>query len=213
MTGARQRALFAAMIVAALGLACASRGPSRPEPFPSGRALVVLLPDADGTVGSAIVSTPPGAADLTRARDGARVVAGKPIGQVTTLSEQEVNAIFGEALAALPLPPEHFTLFFRFESDELTDESRALVPEIQKAVGKRTMPDIIVVGHTDRMGTPGANFELGLKRAMTIRNLLTASGLDASTIEVTSLGELDPLVQTPDETPEPRNRRVEIAVR
>ena len=34
-----------------------------------------------------------------------------------------------------------------------------------------------------------------------------------STIDVTSHGEGDPMVKTPDETPEPRNRRVEITVR
>ena len=45
------------------------------------------------------------------------------------------------------------------------------------------------------------------------RDLLTQAGLDASTINVTSLGEADLLIKTPDETPEPRNRRVEIAVR
>ena len=39
------------------------------------------------------------------------------------------------------------------------------------------------------------------------------AGLDASTMDVTSLGEADLLIKTPDETPEPRNRRVEIAVR
>ena len=63
------------------------------------------------------------------------------------------------------------------------------------------------------MGTQQANYGLGLKRAMTVRNLLVASGLNGSTIEVTSVGELDPLVKTPDETPEPRNRRVDISVR
>ena len=48
---------------------------------------------------------------------------------------------------------------------------------------------------------------------MTVRNILVDAGLNASTIDVTSVGELDPLVKTPDETPEPRNRRVDIAVR
>jgi outer membrane protein OmpA-like peptidoglycan-associated protein len=40
-----------------------------------------------------------------------------------------------------------------------------------------------------------------------------SAGLDASTIDVTSHGDADLLIQTPDETLEPRNRRVEIAVR
>jgi outer membrane protein OmpA-like peptidoglycan-associated protein len=33
------------------------------------------------------------------------------------------------------------------------------------------------------------------------------------TIEVTSHGERNPLVQTPDNTAEPKNRRVEVTVR
>ena len=35
----------------------------------------------------------------------------------------------------------------------------------------------------------------------------------APTIEATTHGEADLLVKTPDNTPEPRNRRVEITVR
>jgi outer membrane protein OmpA-like peptidoglycan-associated protein len=129
------------------------------------------------------------------------------------MSESDVKRIFGGALSALPPPPRHFTLYFRFESGELTDQSRALLPEIFKTVKEHAVPEVIVVGHTDTMGTPAANRELGLRRAGTVRSILIASGLDAATIEVTSHGEGDPLIKTPDETPEPRNRRVEIAVR
>ena len=42
---------------------------------------------------------------------------------------------------------------------------------------------------------------------------MLANGLDASAIEVTSHGKADPLIHTANQTPEPRNRRVEIAVR
>ena len=132
---------------------------------------------------------------------------------VGKLSKGDVKTIFGDALAALPPSPRRFTLFFRFESDELTDESRALVPEILKTVKAHAVPDVVIVGHTDTMGTPQANFELGLKRAMMVKSLLVDAGLDAATLDVTSHGELDLLVKTRDETAEPRNRRVDIAVR
>jgi outer membrane protein OmpA-like peptidoglycan-associated protein len=46
-----------------------------------------------------------------------------------------------------------------------------------------------------------------------VRALLVRAGLDAALIEVGSHGESDLLIQTADSTPEPRNRRVEIAVR
>jgi outer membrane protein OmpA-like peptidoglycan-associated protein len=95
----------------------------------------------------------------------------------------------------------------------LTEESRALVPEILKIVKERAVPEVSVIGHTDTMGAPRANIDLGLNRATTVRNLLVSAGLDASTVEVTSHGESNLLIHTPDETPEPRNRRVEISVR
>jgi outer membrane protein OmpA-like peptidoglycan-associated protein len=176
--------------------------------------LIVLVPDPDtGQTGRAVVSTPSGSVDLTRPRDSTKVSDYRRPSSVTTMSESELSRLFGEVLSTLPPPPQHFTLFFRFESDELTDESRALVPEILKAVKDRPVPEVAVVGHTDTTGTPATNFELGLKRANMVRSLLIEVGLDASFIEVTSHGEADPLVRTPDDIYEPRNRRVEITIR
>jgi peptidoglycan-associated lipoprotein len=213
MTGARQRAIVVVAALATLSTACAPKHPDLSGPSATGQTLVVLLPDSDGSVGRANVSNPFGSAALAAARDTTQATANRPPGPVSTLSDEEVNRIFGEALSALPPAPKHFILYFKFESDDLTDESRALVPEILKAVKARPTPDIVVIGHTDTMGTLRANFELGLKRATRVRNLLTEAGLDASTIDVKSLGQADLLIKTPNKTPEPRNRRVEIAVR
>ena len=129
------------------------------------------------------------------------------------MSDADVKRLFGDALAALPPAPRHYTLYFRFESDALTGESTALVPEILRTVKGLSVPEVVVVGHTDTMGDPGANLALGLKRAKVVRDILVEAGLAPSTIEVTSHGEADLLVTTPDNTPEPRNRRVEITVR
>ena len=95
----------------------------------------------------------------------------------------------------------------------MTEPSRALIPDVIAAAKAHAFQDLVVIGHTDTMGAQPANYALGLKRAMMVRSLLVAAGLDASAIQVTSVGELDPLVKTADNTPEPRNRRVEIAVR
>ena len=216
MTGVPRITVLVATLAAALSTACGPQRiavPSRPAQTLPAQALIVLLPDANGSVGRARVSNESGSADLAAERDATRVAANEPPGRISTLSKADVKLIFGSALSALPPPPRHFTLYFRFESDELTDESRAVVPEILRTVKERAVPDVAVVGHTDTTGTSKANFELGLKRATTVRNLLVKAGLDASFIEVTSHGKADPLIHTADETPEPRNRRVEIAVR
>jgi outer membrane protein OmpA-like peptidoglycan-associated protein len=104
-------------------------------------------------------------------------------------------------------------LQFRFESDALTTESTALLPEILRTVKELAVPEVVVIGHTDTMGDSKTNFALGMKRAISVRAILVKAGLAPSTIEVTSHGEADLLVKTPDRTAQPRNRRVEITVR
>lgn len=205
---------FVAAFAAALEVACAGKHAAVPAPPETERTLVVLLPDSDtGVTGRAFVSNNSGNTDLDAARDSSTATPSAAPTAVTTMSEEEVQRVFGETLAALPMAPVHFTLNFKFESDELTDESRALLPEILNTVKERAIPEVLVVGHTDTMGTPRANIELGLTRANTVRNLLIQVGLDPALIEVRSHGEGDLLVKTPDETAEPRNRRVEISVR
>jgi peptidoglycan-associated lipoprotein len=193
-------------------LACG--GPKRVvTPDRGDQDLVALLPDEDGRVGRASVTGAAGTADLSAARESTLVSATAPPTPVTALSEADVRRLFGDVLSILPPAPRHFTLYFRFESDELTDASRALVPDILKSVKEFPAAEVLVVGHTDTTGAPAANIGLGMKRAEMVRKLLVDAGLEAAYIEVASHGESDPLVPTGDEALEPRNRRVEITVR
>jgi outer membrane protein OmpA-like peptidoglycan-associated protein len=204
---------IAAVLVAALEIACGGK-PHLPAPPETARTLVVLLPDPDtGVTGRAFLSNKAGSTDLNAARESSTATPSSTPTAVRTMTEEEVQQVFGDALSALPPAPVHFTLYFKFESDELTDESRALLPQILTTVKERAFPEVLVVGHTDTMGTPRANIDLGLIRANSVRTVLVQVGLDPATVEARSHGESDLLVKTPDETPEPRNRRVEISVR
>jgi outer membrane protein OmpA-like peptidoglycan-associated protein len=207
------RLFRAGVAIAAVSIATACGPKHISGPVRPGQDLIVLLPDSDTkTTGAAGVSNPLGSVDLAAEREAALVTTGRaPV--LTRLTPVDVEKMFGEALSALPPAPRRFTLFFRFESDELTDQSQALIPQILAAVKEHAVQDVVVIGHTDTMGTQPANYGLGLKRAMMVRNILVTAGLDGSTIEATSVGELDPLIKTADETPEPRNRRVDISVR
>jgi outer membrane protein OmpA-like peptidoglycan-associated protein len=196
---ARQMAALAAVAILATG--CATP-----------RSLVVLLPDTDGKVGRAGVSNQAGAVELVEARSAALVRKNRPPQLIVLASDADLRRRFDETLRALPAAPIHFTVHFRFDSDVLTDESRRLVPRILATVKERTAREVIVVGHADSMGSANENVALGLKRAVAVRSLLLAAGLEKSIVDVTSLGESDPLVRTPNGRPEPRNRRVEIVV-
>ena len=211
MNGRRRVAWL--LVVPALAASCGGRRPVAVPAQPSG-SLVVLLPDPDdGSVGRVSASNAAGAVELSAARDATRVATGQPPPAPAPIDAAEVTRIFGDALASLPRAPRHFILYFQFDSDELTDESRRLLPEIRIVIGEYVVPDVVVVGHTDTMGTNVGNYQLGLRRATIIRDLLVSDGLDTSLVEVASHGEADPVVRTPDETREARNRRVEIEVK
>lgn len=173
-----------------------------------------MLPDPDsGVTGRAIVSNPAGTTDLNGPRASTSASTGGPPSPAVAMSEAEIQRIFGDALAALPPASRHYTLYFKFDSDELTDESRALIPQILEVVSQQALPEVVVIGHTDTTGTSQSNVELGLKRANTVRTLLIEARLNAALIQVTSHGEADLLVPTPNDVAEPRNRRVEITIR
>jgi len=207
--------LLAALIGLALSAACGSKRAAPASPVaPPAPALIALLPDPETQVTGRIrVSNEFGAIELSTPRSYVRTGTNAAPGPAATLSEEEVARYFGAALAALPPPPKHFTLQFKFESDALTDASAALVPEILSAVKALAVPEVVIVGHTDTMGDRKSNVALGRRRATAVRTILEKAGLSPDLVEVTSHGEGDLLVKTRDNTPEPRNRRVEITVR
>lgn len=192
--------------------ACASRRAGAA----AGPSTVVLLTEpGTGSLGRATVTSMAGAGTVELATDrAATTVTGRraPL-PPAPLDAAAVEKMFGETLSSLPQPPQSFTLYFRLESNELTDESRVLLPGVLRAVASRPAPEVGVVGHTDTTGDPRSNYALGLERAGTVRTLLTGAGVDASLIDVSSHGESELRILTGDDVLEPRNRRVEISVR
>jgi outer membrane protein OmpA-like peptidoglycan-associated protein len=188
--------------------------PAPPATPASPPTLIVLLPDPDtGVTGKIRVSNEFGAVIVETPRAATTVTANATPGPLKTMTEDDVRQLFGAALDALPPAPKHFTLYFKFESDTLTDESAGKIPEVLEAVKRLAVPEVVVIGHTDTMGDKKANVTLGMRRATAVRNVLVAAGIPTGLIEVASHGEADLLIKTKDNTAEPRNRRVEISVR
>ncbi|HET7546891.1 MAG TPA: OmpA family protein, partial [Usitatibacter sp.] len=133
--------------------------------------------------------------------------------EAAQLSESQVREQFGTTLAALPAPPATFVLYFLTDSDELTPASKGELDHVLEEIRRRPLPDIVVIGHTDSIGSRRYNDELSLARAERMRELLVARGIPAGRVQARGRGEREPLVATPDEVHEPRNRRVEINVR
>ncbi|HHO49001.1 MAG TPA: OmpA family protein [Desulfobacteraceae bacterium] len=178
------------------------------------RNLVVLLPDQDGSVGAIEVANARGSVTIAEPGETASVAsADRAPKAAKPMSEEKISRTFREALAAEPRRPEIFLLYYQRDSTRLTDQSTALIPQILEAIRERESLDISVIGHTDRIGDRKYNFILSRERARHVRDLLVEKGVDAELISVTSHGEDNPLIPTPDEVAEPKNRRVEVVVR
>jgi outer membrane protein OmpA-like peptidoglycan-associated protein len=204
--------IFIAAIVAATSAGC---GPKRvAEPVAPASTKVVLLPDAESGAGSRVtVTNGSGAVTLSAPFEATSVVPNRPPSPAAKIDEAEVQRDFGAVLGDLPPEAQHFNLYFRTDSSELTEESRTLLAVVLRTVAARKVPEVTVIGHTDTTGSAGANYKLGLERANAVRALLLTAGLDGALVDVESHGEADLLRQTPNNTAEPRNRRVEITVR
>jgi len=176
------------------------------------KELVVLLPGEDGQVGAVAIAEPQRITLLDTALGAAKI---DTQGRVTkgTLSEEDVKRTFAEALAARPPRALSFTLYFFEKSTEIMPDSRATLDALLAEVAKRQAVEVQITGHTDRLGKVEDNDRLSIQRAEAIRDVLIKNGLHASFIRAVGRGEREPLIPTPDEQAEARNRRVEVIVR
>ena len=178
------------------------------------RSMVVLIPDPDGHVGQLVVANEGGQQVLNGKNQSVQMTDRKTApSKVKTLNTEEIRANFSDALAAQPLPPATFILYFLQDSNELTDESKAVLPQIFQTIQKRGSTDIVISGHTDTVGTKEYNYKLALDRAQATSEILVANGAVPANITITSHGEGNPLIKTADEVAEPRNRRVEVVIK
>jgi peptidoglycan-associated lipoprotein len=195
--------------------ACASKRAAAPPPPPAARENVIaLLPEPDGQSSGIIVSNQAGVQNLTQPNQAVRVArADVPPGTPFILNQTDVRRLFGAAIDVLPEPEVVFILHFDEGRDVLNAESLVQLPAILKAIRDRSSTAITVTGHTDTVADPQFNYELGMRRARGVADILRARGVNASDLFVSSHGDADLLVKTARRSPNDQNRRVEVIVR
>ena len=176
--------------------------------------MIVVLPASDGHIGGVVVETGGNKMVLDKAYAAAKPGTAAPV----EVSAYEVERMFANALAARPIPPKSYTLYFvNGSSDELVAESRATLEAMLGELAERKAVEVVITGHTDTVGASGKNDLLSLERAQAVKkqlqDSLAAHGVQSDSITAVGRGERELLVKTADQTAEARNRRVEITVR
>ncbi|NWH09100.1 MAG: OmpA family protein [Alphaproteobacteria bacterium] len=117
-----------------------------------------------------------------------------------------------ETPAAPPAEPamaKTYIVFFDFNKSNLTAEAQAVVAEASEAF-KAGANVVLVVGHTDTVGSAGYNQKLSERRAASVKAEMVRLGVPSDVITTEGRGFSEPLVPTGPGVKEPQNRRAVI---
>ena len=172
---------------------------------------VTLLPDQGGAVGAVVVGNAHGQQRLDQAYASVEVDSSAAPKRVQAREREAFEKTHRALLDAQPTPPRSFVLNFRFDSMELTPESKRQLPVVLDTVRARLPTEVTVFGYADSAGTPEYNLALSAERARAVAAMLRKIDPDLP-VQVQYFGDKVPLVRTRPGVPEPRNRRAEIVI-
>ena len=110
-------------------------------------------------------------------------------------------------------PAVSLTVQFATGSAELAPQAIQTLDRLGQALTDRSLSDyrFRIEGHTDTVGTPAANQALSERRAAAVVDyLVNTFHVDRSRVQPIGMGEDGLAIATPDQTPEARNRRVQV---
>ncbi len=182
------------------------------SPFCAVASETYMVMPEEGKVGTVVVTLLDGQEQVLQGDYSGMTLAGQQTATFTG-DEKQAQELFGAALSALPPEPYHAELYFILDKDELTAESAIKAKQVFDEIIKREIAEIIIVGHTDTAASVSYNDKLSKRRAEKMQQSLVDAGISPDIIKTRGAGEHELLIETPDNTPEPKNRRVEIDVR
>jgi outer membrane protein OmpA-like peptidoglycan-associated protein len=110
-------------------------------------------------------------------------------------------------------PTANLNVVFDSGSAELTPQAITVLDHLGQALTSQQLASyrFKIIGHTDTMGDAATNQTLSEQRAQAVKDYLDSKfGVPPGRLDTMGDGESDLLVPTPPQTPELRNRRVEI---
>jgi outer membrane protein OmpA-like peptidoglycan-associated protein len=124
------------------------------------------------------------------------VVGDKPVQQPIAATIQQTGQV------QLYIP-------FKFDSAELDEQAAPTLMELRDALVANPNLRLMLVGHTDSVGTPNYNRSLSLRRAQSVMSWLAAQGVPRSRLAVDGKGQDQPIADNATEQGRALNRRVQ----
>lgn len=103
-------------------------------------------------------------------------------------------------------------LLFDFNSDQLRAASTKNLDNLASSLSEFGDSKLLLVGHTDSVGTDAYNLDLSRRRANAVASYLISRGVPSARVATSGRGETEPIAPNDTEADRQKNRRVEVAI-
>jgi outer membrane protein OmpA-like peptidoglycan-associated protein len=103
-------------------------------------------------------------------------------------------------------------LLFPFNSTDLLPAGRDNLRNLAESLRENPETEVLVVGHTDAVGSDAYNQTLSERRASAAAEILASFGVPRDRIRTAGRGETEPIAENETEAGRAQNRRVEVAI-
>ncbi|HEX8832194.1 MAG TPA: OmpA family protein [Longimicrobium sp.] len=103
-------------------------------------------------------------------------------------------------------------ILFPFNSTEILPAGRSNLAQLAQSLQRYPETTVLIVGHTDNVGSDAYNMGLSQNRAQSAANYLAAQGIARNRVRIEGRGESEPIASNETEAGRGQNRRVEIAI-
>src|SRR5688572_21447218 len=103
-------------------------------------------------------------------------------------------------------------LLYDFDSDAIRSEAGLNLRNLAISLKKYANTTLLIVGHTDTVGSSAYNQDLSWRRASSASVYLSGQGISSDRLNALGRGELEPLGSNETEAGRQSNRRIEVAI-
>lgn len=103
-------------------------------------------------------------------------------------------------------------LLYDFDSDVVLPTAGSNLQALAASLHKYPGSDLLIVGHTDAVGSESYNQNLSERRAASAANYLVAQGVARTRVATRGVGETEPAATNDTEAGRAQNRRIAVAI-
>lgn len=103
-------------------------------------------------------------------------------------------------------------ILYPFNSVDILPAGRENLRNLAQSLQRYPGTEVLIVGHTDNVGSDEYNMGLSQRRADAARSYLVSMGVPAERIRTSGRGESEPIASNETQSGQQQNRRVEVAI-